>query len=112
MIAWGIIIIKMKISHAEASSPEIYTDRYLNKINISANIQKDADVISTWLRLMMSMYCEFKIIDATYTPVNKARTAIPILGDDAGNAVDTDDVMDGDNNSAIMHTKYNTMHES
>jgi hypothetical protein len=104
----------MKISHADASPPEVYTDRYLNKINISANIQKDADVISTWLRLMMSKYSEFKIIDTTYTPVNKEMTAIPHLGDDAGcnAAVDTDDVRDGDNNSAIMHTKYNTMHES
>ena len=101
------------MSHNDASTPEIYDDIYLYRNNISANIIQRADVISTLLRLMISMYWEFKMIDATYTLVSKAMTAIPILGGDTGNAVVVrDDVNDGDNNNAIMHTKDNTMHES
>ena len=106
-IEWGMIRMNRKRSHVDVSAPDKNADAYAIKMHISENIQNDSVVISTLLLLISARYCEFKMMDATYTPANKAMTTIPNLSD----AVDSG-VFSFDDRNPTMHAKYNTMHES
>ena len=59
-----MIRMNTKRSQVDVSAFDKYADTYENKKHNSAITQNASDVISTWLLLMMSMYCEFKTMDA------------------------------------------------
>jgi hypothetical protein len=99
--------MKMKRSDVDSSDCDKCADTYAIKLHISANVQNDSDDISTFELLMIARYCAFKMMDAMYTPVNKAMMPIPNLRE----VVDDVAVVTFDIKNPMMHAKYNTMHD-
>ena len=101
-----MIRMNMKRSQVDSSACDKCADTYDIKMHISANIQNDSDDISTRALLMIARCCAFKMMDAMYTPVNKAMTPIPNLRE----VVDSE-VFSFDIRNPTMHAKYKIMHD-
>lgn len=106
-IVWGMIRMNRNRSQVDASEFDKNADTYVIKMHISENIQNESEVSSTLPLLMRSMYCEFKMRDAMYTPASKAMTPMPNL-----RVIVDSGVFNLDDRNPMMHAKYNTMHES